>query len=179
MGSVYMEHIMGRKKPRIGLLCVGEERTKGNALTLETFELLEKSHLNFIGNIEPSDVLKGGVDVLVCDGFVGNIYLKASEAVAKLVIGGIKGAIKKNIFSLAGGLMVRPGMREFRKKVDNTEYGGAQLLGLEHVCVIGHGSSNAAAVMNAIRVAHEFVDRKTNNRIIEELKSVDMEVHDE
>jgi phosphate acyltransferase len=178
MGSVYMEHIVGRKKPRIGLLCVGEERSKGNALTLETFDLLEKSHLNFIGNIEPSDVLMGKVDILVCDGFVGNIYLKTSEAIAKMVMGGLKGAIKKNVLSLAGGLMVKPGMREFRKKVDHTEYGGAQLLGLEHVCVIGHGSSNTNAVMNAIRVAHEFVERKTNDRIIEELKSVDMEVHD-
>lgn len=179
MGSVYMQRVMKRENPRIGLLSVGEERGKGNALTLATLELLEKSHLNFIGNVEPGDVLKGKVDVLVCDGFVGNVFLKTSESVAKLVMGGIKGAISKNVVSLAGGLMVRPSMREFKKKVDHSEYGGAPLLGLEHVCIVGHGSSNTVAVFNAIRVASEFVERNTNSFIVEEMGSIGNELKEQ
>jgi phosphate acyltransferase len=176
MGAVYSRQILGCSDPRVGLLCVGEERTKGNALTLETYELLEKCHLNFLGNVEPGDVFEGKVDVLVCDGFVGNVFLKTSESIAKMIMKAVKGAMTKNVLSMAGALMVSPGIRQFRKKVDHSEYGGAALVGLEHVCIIGHGGSNAKAVMNAIRVAKESVERDLNRIISQELEKADAEI---
>lgn len=176
MGSVYSRHVLGRTPSRIGLLSVGEERSKGNSLSLAAFELLDQSHLNFVGNCEPGDVFDGGVDVLVCDGFVGNVFLKVAESVAQMMVSGIKGAAKRNVITLAGAMMMAPGMREIRRKVDQSEYGGAPLLGLEHICIIGHGGSSAKAVMNAIRVAEESVERGVNRLIREEIKTIAKEV---
>jgi glycerol-3-phosphate acyltransferase PlsX len=176
MGTVYARTVLGRKNPRVGLLSVGEEPGKGNALTLATYDLLQKSHLNFIGNVEGKHLFKGKVDVLVCDGFVGNVVLKVCESLAKMIIGGVKGAMKKNVLTMAGALMLLPGMRKFHKKVDHSEYGGAPLLGLNGVCIIGHGASNAKAVMNAIRVAIESVNQNINYHIGEELRAISSEI---
>lgn len=176
MGSIYAKHILGRQKPVIGMLSVGSEPSKGNSLTLDANALLEKTHLHFRGNVEPADVFDGEVDVLVCDGFVGNVFLKSAEALAHMLLKGVKGALTQNIVSLAGGLMVAPGMRRLKKKVDNSEYGGAPLLGLKHTCIIGHGSSSGKAVMNAIRVAHEAIEKNVNKRIEEEVISIAAEI---
>ena len=178
MGSVYSRQILGCENPGVGLLSVGGERSKGNELTLATYELLEKCHLRFLGNVEPGDVFDGKVDVLVCDGFVGNVFLKTSESLARMIMRAVKGAMTKNVLSMAGALMVSPGMRQFKKKVDHSEYGGAALIGLEHVCIIGHGGSTAKAIMNAIRVAKESVERELNRIISQELERVAAELED-
>jgi glycerol-3-phosphate acyltransferase PlsX len=175
MGSVYASAILGRKNPRVGILSVGEERTKGNAVTLETYELLEKSHLNFVGNVEPEDVFAGALDVVTCDGFVGNVLLKVAESVAHLLLSNVKGAMTKNVFTLAGALMISPGLRDIKRKVDNSEYGGAPLLGLEHVCIIGHGAATPKAVMNAIRVAVDSVEKNVVGRISRDANSIQKE----
>ncbi|MBN1868539.1 phosphate acyltransferase PlsX [Candidatus Sumerlaeota bacterium] len=176
MGSVYARTVLGRKNPRVGILSVGEEPSKGNALTLATYALLKQSHLNFIGNVEGRHLFKGKVDVLVCDGFVGNVVLKVCESVAKMILMGVKGAMKKNVLTMAGALTLLPGMRKFHKKVDHSEYGGAPLLGLNGVCIIAHGSSNAKAVMNAVRVAVESVDQDVNRHIREEIEAISAEI---
>ena len=176
MGTIYSRAILGRKNPRVGLLSVGEEPSKGNALTLAAYKLLKKSHLNFIGNVEGKHLFKGKVDVLVCDGFVGNVVLKVCESVAKMIIAGVKGAMKKNVLTMAGALTLLPGMRKFHKKLDYSEYGGAPLLGLNGVCIIGHGASSAKAVMNAIRVAMESVNHNLNYHIGEALKEIPTEL---
>jgi glycerol-3-phosphate acyltransferase PlsX len=172
MGSVYSREVLGCKNPEIGLLSVGEEPSKGNELTRETYTALQNSHLNFVGNVEGRDVFNASVDVIVCDGFVGNVLLKFGEGLASMIMTGVKGAMKRNVFSLAGALMVSPGMRKFKKQIDYAEYGGAPLLGLNGVCIISHGSSNPRAVMNAIRVARESVEHSLNDRILTELKKV-------
>jgi glycerol-3-phosphate acyltransferase PlsX len=176
MGSVYARNVLHYDNPRVGILNVGEERGKGNKVTVEAYEMLEASHLNFIGNIEGSHLFKGQTDVLVCDGFVGNVLLKTCESVAKMIMAGVKGAMTKNVFTLASALVLSPGIRGFKKSIDATEYGGAPLLGLNGICIIGHGSSNAKAVMNAIRVAVECVDNQVNTHIHEELSAVNREL---
>ncbi|HUT22898.1 MAG TPA: phosphate acyltransferase PlsX [Sumerlaeia bacterium] len=178
MGSVYAREILGRSNPKVGLLSVGAERTKGNALTLCAYALLESSHLNFVGNIEGEQFFAGEVDVLVCDGFVGNVVLKACEAAAKMIMGGVKGAMKKNVFSLAGALLLAPSIRRFRKTIDQSEYGGAPLLGLRGICIIGHGASSPKAVANAIRVATEAVRHNLNEKISAEAERVSEDIGD-
>ena len=178
MGSIYMREIMGRPKPRVGVLSVGEEPSKGNALTLATHRLLQTSHLNFIGNVQGNDLFKGVADVVVCDGFVGNVLLKTSEGVAKMIMTGIKGAMTKNVLAMVGALMVSPGMRSFKKKIDYSEYGGAPLLGLNGVCIITHGAADSKAVMNAIRAAAEAVNHQVNRSIAEEVRQITEEIKD-
>ena len=169
MGEVYYREVLGQHKPTVGLLSVGEERKKGNALTLATLDLLEQTHMNVIGNVESTHVFDGRVHVLVCDGFVGNVLLKTAEAVARMIMSGVKGAMKSNVMSLAGALMLSPSMMRFKRKIDHSEYGGAPLLGLNGVCIIGHGASEAKAVRNAIRVARESVLHDVNRHIVDEL----------
>lgn len=170
MGMVYAREVLGRKKPRIGILSIGEEESKGNELTFKSFELLKRSHLNFIGNAEGSDILKGDFDVVVCDGFVGNVILKFGEAFGELIFSEIKNEIKKNPIYMLGALLTKPALRKFKKRVDYSEYGGAPLLGINGVCIIGHGTSNPKAIMNAIRTATEFADHKVNKKIQQELE---------
>ncbi|NQU42850.1 phosphate acyltransferase PlsX [bacterium] len=179
MGSIYSNQVLGLANPRIGILSNGQESSKGNALTLATYELLEKSHLNFVGNVEASHLFNGKVEVVVCDGFVGNVFLKTTETVAKMIIHGVKGAMTQNVISMAGAVMISPGMRKFRRKVDQAEYGGAPLLGLEHTCIIAHGSSSPKAVMNAIRVAKESVEQNINKRISEEVRAISQELKED
>lgn len=179
MGETYYREILGQSRPRVGVLSVGEERKKGNALTLAALELLEKTPMHVMGNVESTHVFQGEVDVLVCDGFVGNVLLKTAESVARMIMAGVKGAMKSNVVSLAGALMLSPSMRAFKRKVDHSEYGGAPLLGLNGICIIGHGTSEPKAVRNAIRVARESVLHRVNERILDSLGKVHQAIENE
>lgn len=167
MGSVYAKEVVGIANPRVGLLSIGEEESKGNTLTKEAFEPLSKSALNFIGNVEGRDVFNGRVDVIVCDGFIGNVVLKVSESLAKTMGSMLKDAFSQSWRTKLGYLLVKPGMDAMRKRMDYEEYGGAPLLGLNGVVVISHGSSKARATKNAIRVAAESVNHHLNQQITE------------
>ncbi len=151
------------KGPRVGLLSIGEEETKGNELTREAFQLFKRLPLNFVGNVEGRDLFNGHVDVIVADGFVGNVALKISEGVANLVRTVLKESLKATITSQVGYMLSRSAFADFKKRIDHTEYGGAPLLGVKGVCIITHGSSNANAIKNAVRVAAEFSQRHINN----------------
>ena len=151
--------------PRVGLLSIGEEETKGNELTREAFQLLKQLPLNFVGNVEGRDLYNGHVDVIVADGFVGNVALKISEGVANLVRTALKESLKATITRQVGALLSRSAFIDFKKRLDHTEYGGAPLLGVKGVCIITHGSSNANAIKNAVRVAGEFAERGINDSI--------------
>jgi glycerol-3-phosphate acyltransferase PlsX len=157
--------MFGARRPRVGLLSIGEEETKGNELTREAFQLLKQLPLNFVGNVEGRDLYNGHVDVIVADGFVGNVALKISEGVATLVRATLKETLKATITRQVGYLLSRSAFADFKKRLDHTEYGGAPLLGVKGVCFITHGSSNANAMKNAIRVAAEFADRPINDKI--------------
>jgi phosphate acyltransferase len=176
MGEIYFRAIFGEsafgrsafgahRSPRVGLLSIGEEDTKGNELTRESFQLLKQLHLNFIGNVEGRDLFNGRVDVIVADGFVGNVALKASEGAARLIRTVLKESLKATITSQVGYMLSRSAFSDFKKRIDHTEYGGAPLLGVKGACIITHGSSNANAVKNALRVAAEFSERRINESI--------------
>jgi len=166
MGDVYFRAMFGRRTvPRVGLLSIGEEETKGNDLTREAFQLLKQLPLNFVGNVEGRDLYNGQVDVIVADGFVGNVALKISEGVANLVRTALKESLKATITRQVGALLSRSAFTDFKKRLDHTEYGGAPLLGVRGVCIITHGSSNSNAMKNAVRVAAEFSQRGINDSI--------------
>lgn len=158
MGNIYSSKILGVDKPKVGLLNIGEEETKGNPLYVEAFKLIKQSNLNFIGNIEGRDITGDVADVIVCDGFVGNVVLKFGEGLARDLMSMIKEELKKNIFVKTGAALVFSQAKGLRKKTDCAEYGGAPLLGVNGVCIICHGSSRARAVKNAVRVAKECVE---------------------
>lgn len=167
MGDVYFRAMFGKKAgaPRVGLLSIGEEEGKGNDLTREAFHLLKQLPLNFVGNVEGRDLYNGEVDVIVADGFVGNVALKISEGVANLVRTALKESLKATITRQVGALLSRRAFEDFKKRLDHTEYGGAPLLGVKGVCIITHGSSNANAMKNAVRVATEFYETGVNRSI--------------
>jgi glycerol-3-phosphate acyltransferase PlsX len=173
MGDIYFSamfgNVFGRRHgmagPRVGLLSIGEEETKGNDLTREAFHLLKQLPLNFVGNVEGRDLYNGQVDVIVADGFVGNVALKISEGVANLVRTALKESLKATITRQVGALLSRSAFTDFKKRLDHTEYGGAPLLGVKGVCIITHGSSNGNAIKNAVRVAAEFAERGINDSI--------------
>jgi glycerol-3-phosphate acyltransferase PlsX len=169
MGDVYFRAIFGKRPgtpgPRVGLLSIGEEETKGNELTREAFQLLKRLPLNFVGNVEGRDLYNGQVDVIVADGFVGNVALKISEGVANLVRTALKESLKATITRQVGALLSRSAFTDFKKRLDHTEYGGAPLLGVKGACIITHGSSNANAIKNAVRVAAEFARNGINDSI--------------
>jgi phosphate acyltransferase len=175
MGEIYFRSMFGNtpgrptfasgRRPRVGLLSIGEEETKGNELTRESFQLLKRLPLNFVGNVEGRDLFNGHVDVIVADGFVGNVALKVSEGVANLVRTVLKESLKATITSQVGAMLSRSAFGDFKKRIDHTEYGGAPLLGIKGVCIITHGSSNANAIKNAVRVAAEFSERHINTSI--------------
>ncbi len=169
MGEIYFRSMFGTARPRVGLLSIGEEESKGNELTRESFQLLKQLPLNFAGNVEGRDLYTGKVDVIVADGFVGNVALKTSEGVANLVRATLKETLKATITRQVGYLLSRSAFIDFKKRFDHTEYGGAPLLGVKGVCFITHGSSNANAIKNAIRVASEFAERRINEKIEKEL----------
>ncbi len=165
MGEIYFRSMFGTKRPTVGLLSIGEEETKGNELTREAFQLLKHLPLHFVGNVEGRDLYNGEVDVIVTDGFVGNVALKTSEGVANLVRAALKEALRATITRQVGYLLSRSAFIDFKKRLDHTEYGGAPLLGIKGVCIITHGSSNSNAIKNAIRVASEFSESRVNAEI--------------
>ena len=171
MGEIYYRALWGAKKPRIALLSIGEEDVKGNELTREAAALLKQSGLNFVGNVEGRDVFRGNVDVVVCDGFVGNIALKLSEGLVEHIGGMLKKAIKSSLRSQLGYALSKKAFDAFRKRTDYSEYGGAPLLGVRGVTIIGHGRSNANAVKNAVRVAAELCRARMNEKIEQELSA--------
>jgi glycerol-3-phosphate acyltransferase PlsX len=169
MGEIYYRVIFGTRRPRVGLLSIGEEEMKGNELVRDAHELLKKAPVNFVGNVEGKEVFAGNVDVIVCDGFVGNITLKISESVAQHIAGMLKKTLTSTLASQVGAMLSRNAFQLFKKQIDYSEYGGAPLLGVRGVAVIGHGRSNANAIKNAIRVAAELVRGKVTDKIEQEL----------
>lgn len=169
MGEVYARYIMGIEQPTIGVLSNGEEESKGNDLTRETSAILKSMSINYTGYVEGRDIFNGLVDVVVCDGFVGNVVLKLSEGLAEAVGKMLKEEIKRSFVSQIGYLLSRTAFANFKKKVDYSEYGGAPLLGINGVGMISHGGSNAKAIKNAIRFAHEYAQKGVNERMAEKL----------
>ena len=157
MGSVYAEFALGREKPRVGLLSIGTEAHKGDELTLAAMPLLQQAPINFIGNVEGDQVFGDEVDVIVCDGFVGNVLLKVAEGVAGMVMAGIKQVAAQGTRAALGALLMRPAFTDLRRKFDYRTYGGALLLGINGICVVCHGKSDADAIKNALLVAERSV----------------------
>lgn len=176
MGDVYFRSIFNGRfpsadNPRVGLLSVGEEETKGNDLTRDAFQLIKALPLNFVGNVEGRDLYNGHADVIICDGFVGNVALKVSEGLVEAVRAMLKESLQSTITRQMGFLLSREAFKDFKKRLDYSEYGGAPLLGLKGVAIVSHGSSNGTAIMNAIRVAAEFVRSGLNQNIEEQIRA--------
>ena len=169
MGEIYSRTIFHNSRPRVGLLSIGEEEHKGNELTRAALPLLKALNLNFIGNIEGRDIFSGIADVVVCDGFIGNVALKVSEGLVDMFVSMLREALSSTMSSKIGSLLSRDAYTDFKKRLDYSEYGGAPLLGVKGVCIVCHGRSNANAVKNAIRVAAEFAEGRVNEKIEEEL----------
>lgn len=170
MGSSYCRHVLGLAHPRVGVLSNGEEETKGTDLTRLANELLKKSSLNYLGYVEGRDVFNGNADVVVCDGFVGNVLLKVSEGVSETLLMTLKEEIQRRSLSKLGYLLAKKSFVNFRKRFDYSEYGGAPLLGVNKPVILGHGKSNANAVMNAIRMANNLVLKNITHTLTEELQ---------
>ncbi|MFQ5450371.1 MAG: phosphate acyltransferase PlsX [Nitrospinaceae bacterium] len=171
MGHVYAKYILGKETPGVGLLSIGEEDSKGNEITKEVFQMLKRSHINFIGNVEGKEVFRGQADVIVCDGFTGNVALKISESLAEMIGANLKQMFLSNWTSKVGYFFLKPHLDRFKKKVDYSETGGAPLLGVNGVCIIAHGSSSPKAIKNAINRAQELVDKKVNQHIKDDIES--------
>lgn len=169
MGAVYHHAIFKTTRPTVGLLSIGEEDSKGNELTIETHHLLKNSGLNYIGNIEGGDITRGKADVVVCDGFVGNVVLKFGEGLANSLLKLIKQEVMGRPVAMVGGLLMKNVFGKIREKVDPTEYGGAPLLGVKGISVVCHGGSNAQAIKNALRVASDLVRDNINSQIHNQL----------
>jgi len=170
MGHVYAKYILEMENPGVGLLSIGEEDGKGNETTKEAFKLLKKSHINFIGNVEGKEVYRGNADVIVCDGFTGNVALKISESLAELIGASLKNLFTSGVSTKLSYMLLKPRLSEMKKTFDYSEKGGAPLLGINGVVIIAHGSSSPKAVKNAIYRAHEFVDKKINDHICEDIE---------
>ena len=169
MAHIYARNILGVESPRVGLLSIGEEAGKGNDLVRETFKLLKESGLNFIGNVEGHDIFNGNADVIVCDGFTGNVSLKVIESATETLIHFLKQEFSRSWRTRLGYLLSRPAFRGFKKRVDYAEFGGVPLLGVRGATIISHGKSSPRAIRNAIRVAGEVVDHRVNQQIQDEI----------
>ncbi|NTU41698.1 MAG: phosphate acyltransferase PlsX [Nitrospirales bacterium] len=165
MGNAYFRAIFDRPDPRVALLSIGEEDTKGNELTKEAFKLLKNADLNFIGNTEGKDIFSGGADVIVCDGFMGNVVLKVSEGLAETIMKMLKMEIAGLATGRIGYLMIKPALKGFKRRTDYSEYGGAPLLGINGTCIISHGRSSARAIKNAVKVASDMARKKVHEVI--------------
>jgi phosphate acyltransferase len=170
MGSVFSEQVLGTKRPTVSLLSIGEEDVKGNDITKEAFKLLKTSGLNFKGNIEGRDLYENSSDVVVCDGFTGNVVLKTSESIAYAIFGWLRRELNRGLVRKIGAQLARGAFRDIYKKTNAEEYGGMPLLGVNGVCIIAHGSSSAVAIKNAIRVAAESVQHDLNPHISRQLE---------
>lgn len=166
MGDIYAQKVLEISNPKIGLLNIGSEPMKGNAVLSGAYKLLSQVKLNFIGNVEMRDFLLGNIDVAVCDGFVGNMVLKASEAVAEFFTTILKQEIKKHFLAKAGAIFLKPVFKSLKKRLDHSEHGGAILLGLEGICIKSHGRADARTIYNAIKVAQKAI----KNNIVEKIK---------
>jgi glycerol-3-phosphate acyltransferase PlsX len=166
MGEAYSRSVLGTVKPSVGLMSIGEEEAKGNDLTKEAFPLLRQLiNINFVGNVEGRDVFSGMVDVIVTDGFTGNVMLKLSEGLTEAMLAMIKRELMSTAVTKAGAMLAKPAFRNIKRRLDYTEYGGAPLLGVNRIVLIGHGRSNAKAIRNAIRSVKEFSENRTSERI--------------
>ncbi len=172
MGHLFCKIIIGVSSPRVGLMSVGEEESKGNPLTKEVYKCLKVTNLNFIGNVEGRDVFNGRADVIVCDGFTGNVALKTSEGLIEAVMKLLKDELTSNLQAKLGALLSQPSFRRLKKRLDYSEYGGAPLLGLRGVSIICHGRSSSNAIKNAIRTAKEFVENRVNAKLESELNKL-------
>ena len=170
MGEVFAKYLLKNPNPKVGLLSIGEEETKGNELTKEAFKLLTETNLNFIGNVEGRDIMMGKADVIVCDGFIGNVVLKTSEAVAEAIGSFLRENIGDNLLRKMGFFLMRPAFRAMKNKLDYAEYGGAPLLGLNGISIISHGRSSDRAIKNAIRVAADLAKSEINRHIHEDIE---------
>ena len=171
MGGIYASHILKKESPKVGLLSIGEESTKGNELVFEAYKLLEKGPVNFVGNVEGTDLLKGTCDVVVTDGFVGNIVLKLTESIDGFLTSLVHKRVKQSLLFRLGAFLLKISIRDLRKVLDYAEYGGAPLLGLNGVCIICHGKSSPKAIKNAIKVGIDMVKEKVNELIQEKLSN--------
>lgn len=179
MGSVFSAQMFEKKAPKVGLLSNGEEESKGNELTRLANLKLKETSLNYAGYTEGRDIYNGEVDVVVCDGFVGNVVLKVSEGLAEAMGLMLRRELSSRLMSKIGYLLVKPSLKAFRKKVDYAEYGGAPLLGIQGTAMICHGSSSPRAIMNAIKMAYDYDKRQVKNRMIERLDEYHMEIKDD
>ena len=170
MGKVYLENIYGIKNPRIGLMNIGEEEVKGNELTKTTHNLLKQLDINFVGNVEGRDVYLGEADLIVTDGFTGNVALKVSEGVVDAMLSMLKREIMSNVFSKIGFFFLKRSLNRIKKKLDYAEYGGALLLGVNGIVIIGHGGSNAKAIKNAVYLSYKFISQKVLQKISQEIE---------
>lgn len=171
MAEVLAKHVLDIASPRVGILSIGEEEGKGNSLTKEAHTLLKSSSLNFVGNVEGRDVFKGDTDVIVCDGFVGNVALKLSEGLGSALAKMLKTELKKSIWSRLGTLIALPAFKRFGKKIDYAEYGGAPILGLNGIAIVCHGASNARAITTALHQAAVFVQKRANEQLVAGLQA--------
>ena len=169
MGEIYSRAIFGILRPRVGLLSIGAEEHKGNELTREAFGRLKALPLDFLGNVEGRDLYNGTADVIICDGFIGNVALKVSEGLVETIKYMLKEALSSTLTAKVGTLLQRQAFNDFKKRLDYSEFGGAPLLGIKGCAIICHGSSNSNAIKNAIRVAKEYTESRINERIAEEL----------
>lgn len=171
MGQIYARHILGVENPRVGLLSIGEEKEKGNQLTKESYQLFAKDKRikNFVGNVEGRDIFNGSCDLVICDGFVGNVVLKTTEGVAFLMFKLLKDAFTRNLWTKIAALILKPYLKDLKNKTDYRQYGGAPLLGVNGVVIISHGSSDAIAIMNAVKAAREAVKGEIVRLIEEEI----------
>jgi glycerol-3-phosphate acyltransferase PlsX len=169
MGSVYSRHVLGYQNPSIGLMSIGGEDVKGTDLTKEVFKMLKRSALNFRGNVEGHDLFAHPVEVVVCDGFVGNVILKTCESVGDAIFKWLKHELVKNKVRMAGAFLAQEAFRAIKKRINYEEYGGSPLLGVNGICIIAHGASTPLAIKNALRVAAESIEQQVNPHIIEEV----------
>ncbi|MEE1351536.1 MAG: phosphate acyltransferase PlsX [Clostridia bacterium] len=175
MGDVYMHNVHEIPEPRVGIISNGEEEGKGDDLTKKTYPLMKNAPFNFIGNIEGRDIMEGNCDVMVCDGFVGNVVLKTVEGMGHVISKKVKGIFKKNLITKIGALFVMSGLNDFKKSMDYREYGGAPLLGCKKPVIKGHGSSDAKAIFAAIKQAKRFISTDVISNIEERLKKINTE----
>jgi glycerol-3-phosphate acyltransferase PlsX len=175
MGSVYASQMLGKPSPRVGLLSNGAEESKGNELTREANQILKRTSLNYVGYTEGRDIYNANVDVVVCDGFVGNVVLKVSEGLAEAIGAILREEFGSRLLSKLGYLLARPALKAFKKKVDYAEYGGAPLLGVQGTAMICHGSSNPQAIMNAIKMAHDSETHQVISKMSEHLEQLQVE----
>ncbi|MEJ5172694.1 MAG: phosphate acyltransferase PlsX [Hydrogenothermaceae bacterium] len=173
MGHTYVKEILGTSdNPKIGILSIGEEEGKGNELVKDTYPLLKMTNLNFIGNAEGRDIFTGDFDVIVCDGFVGNVVLKTAESLGMIILEMIKEEVNKSLVSKIGAALMVPALKRFKKKADFTEYGGAPLLGTKGTCIITHGRADERAIKNALKFASEFVNHDFNTKLLENINNL-------